>query len=996
MAIGFERQQKSLIGANLPQARLDISAPDLSGLQRLGNTMVNVAADKAQRKKAKAESEAEANREFDEAIRASQDGADFAQSWIGVDENGRSVEFTVPPGSLSYRRAWLQAAENTLEAKFRNSVSAEFDRIQQEFVGGNITAGEAAARMQSNLDGQLENTPASRRGMYAEVGRAELLQRTGLMGTQEASRKEQALAADQVSIIKDRREKAAAHASAGGDASPFYAEIDKAYDALIGLNRMGKEEAESGKKNVRQLVTGQALVNRLTVAMAKGEVDPLAIDRFGTAIETNDSSTEIVVNKAYQVGPNARSSVPHGYRSKDVFTKIEDEALRKDMGQKLRQAATDWNQKARTMAEQNQLRDQLLFQDSKGGSTTPLPSALHDDADFMISNILATAKPFDTPEGRRVLLSTLETSRYASKPLIKQLVAMASSQDDAQVQKAIQMWQEITTLQTRHGVSAGDLIWRDTVEEDRNFLDSLRDAYSLQYPVRDIVNNMREARGSRNFTLEQLITDYNGVVGEGRSFDKDFRERWLTDFGTAFGDQQAQDSFAKAYRQSMILLRDPEKAFNDAYDRMKKVYQRSDIFVSGVAKTGSAELTNPYGYETRKNIFGNPAEGTEYDWLEDYIAADVSLAMGANRLILPEDMTPDQMNQIFRRGGAKTVPTEMGPVQMPSGNNPDFLGTRMKLLPVPGSNPDAPEYALRLFDEQGNDMGYLQKAGPDGTVQTFTINPHIQRAQETATAVRIEKRTALETAAKASLDRLMVDTVRDLNIEGDPRAYEKMPFEEYLFRVDPELEKQYRLDRMQIEDGLKKAIEQLEQVPGTPIPTSKVSPQSLLVPRAAGFDVAAAAATAIDGVLPDGTAGTFLLRIAAQESAFGTAGGTYRMVGDKGIMQTNTYSSVKEVRRQIAWGRGRVYEANEKLKRELGLDLAAVTNEDLDKPLVSMAMARVYFEAIGTPVPADVEGQAAWWKRHYNTRLGKGTTAQFLRSSRKVPDNWRDRYAKKD
>lgn len=992
MTIGFERQQKSLIGGNLPQARIDVSAPDLSGLQRLGGALMNAGSEEARRK----QQEDREKQDIADTMAGSAAGAEYGQSWIGKDEFGNPVEVQVPEGSAAFTRGFLSAFEQSQDAKFRTSVETRFADIQAQFVSGEITAEDAEDLMKSHLEGQLANTPAHRRGAYAEQGQIELLQRSSLMKTQQAAKREQVRAGDLTAIIKSTLNEATSHAAVGGDPKPFLDRIDKAYDSLFEMNRIGEEEARIAKANVRQLITGQALVNRFTTAMAKGELSPGDVDRFGTAIETNDGSAEAIVNKTYKVGPNATSTVQQGYKSGDVFAKVTDEDIRKDMGLKLRQAAADWNQKAKAYAEQNRLRDQLLFQDSKEGMTTPLPSALHDDADLLITNILANGKPFDTPEGKNALLSTLAASRYASKPLIERLVAMASSQDDTQVEKAIQMWQEITTLQTKHGVSAGDLIWRDTVEADRNFLDGLRDAYSMQYPVRDIINNWREARGSRNFSLEQLITDYNSVVGEGRSFDKDFRAKWLEDFGTPQGDQQAQDSFAKAYRQSMILLRDPEKAFNDAYDRMKKIYQRSDIFVSGVAKTGSAQLTNPYGYEGRKDIFGNPAAGTEYDWLEDYIAADVSLAMGSGRLLLPDGLTPDQMNQVFRRDGTTTVPTEMGTVEMPSYNNPDFLGTRMKLLPVPGSNPDAPEYALRMFDDQGNDLGYLQKAGPDGTVQTFTINPHVQHGQETATAVYLEKRKALESAAKAGLDKLMLDTTRNLNIEGDPRAYEAMPFEEYLGGIDPELEKQYRLDKMQIEDGLKKALEQLEQVPGTTIPPAQISPQSLMVPRAAGYDVAAATASAIDSVLPDGTGGTFLMRVAAQESAFGTAAGTYRMIGDKGMMQTNTMSSVKEVKRQIAFGKGRVFEAAQKLKNQLGIDIAAITEEDLDKPLVSMAVARLYVEAMGGSVPQDVEGQAAWWKRHYNTHLGAGTVEQFVRNAERVPDNWRSSYTQQD
>lgn len=1008
MAIAFERQQKSLIGGNLPQARIDVSAPDLSGLQRLGGALMNAGSEEARRK----QQEDREKQDIADTMAGSAAGAEYGQNWIGKDEFGNSVEVQLPEGSAALQRAFLSAFEQSQDAKFRASIETRFADIRAKFTQGEITAEEADALMKSHLEGQLANTPTHRRGAYAEQGQIELLQYSTLMKVQQAAKREQAVAGDLTAVIKSTLNEATSHVAVGGDPKPFLDRIDKAYDTLFGMNRMGEEEVKIAKANVRQLITGQALVDRLRTSIMKGEVSLQDASNFASALSTEDGGAEIVVNKTFEVGPNATPvTVRQGYKSGDVFAKITDPDIRKNMVSTLNEIVSDVTQQAKAQAENNELRDALLFQDSPAGMTTPLPTALQGRTDQLISNILVSENPFDTQKpgetaeayaariqkAKNSLFFVLKAGRYSPKPLIQQLIGMASSQDDAQVKMAIQMWQEITTLQTRHGVSAGDLIWRDTVEEDRNFLDALRDAYSMQYPVRDIVNNMREARGSRNFTLEQLITDYNSVVGEGRSFDKDFRAKWLEDFGTPQGDQQAQDSFAKAYRQSMILLRDPEKAFTDAYDRMKKIYQRSDIFVSGVAKTGSAELTNPYGYEGRKDIFGNPAAGTQHDWLEDYIAAEVSLSMGSGRLILPDGLTPDQMNQVFRREATRTVETGRGgSVEMPNYNNPDFLGTRMKLLPVPGSNPDAPEYALRMYDERGHDLGYLKKAGPDGSIQTFTINPHVQRGQEIAMAVHVEKRKSLESAAKASLDKLLLDTVKDLGVEGDPRAYENMPIEEYLGGINPELEKQYRLDKMQIEDGLKKALEQLEQVPGTTIPPAQISPQSLMVPRAAGYDVAAATASAIDSVLPDGTGGTFLMRVAAQESAFGTLNGTYRMIGDKGMMQTNTMSSVQEVKRQIAFGKGRVFDAAQKLRNQLGIDIAAITEEDLDKPLVSMAVARLYIEAMGGSVPQDVEGQAAWWKRYYNTVKGKGTVEEFLISAQKVPDNWRSSYTQQN
>ena len=44
------------------------------------------------------------------------------------------------------------------------------------------------------------------------------------------------------------------------------------------------------------------------------------------------------------------------------------------------------------------------------------------------------------------------------------------------------------------------------------------------------------------------------------------------------------------------------------------------------------------------------------------------------------------------------------------------------------------------------------------------------------------------------------------------------------------------------------------------------------------------------------------------------------------------------------------------------------------------AMARIHYYRVRAPLPAagDIEAQASYWKRHYNTHLGKGTTDKYI------------------
>lgn len=44
------------------------------------------------------------------------------------------------------------------------------------------------------------------------------------------------------------------------------------------------------------------------------------------------------------------------------------------------------------------------------------------------------------------------------------------------------------------------------------------------------------------------------------------------------------------------------------------------------------------------------------------------------------------------------------------------------------------------------------------------------------------------------------------------------------------------------------------------------------------------------------------------------------------------------------------------------------------------AMARIHYLRVSAPLPraGDMEGYAAYWKEHYNTKLGKGTVDKFI------------------
>lgn len=60
----------------------------------------------------------------------------------------------------------------------------------------------------------------------------------------------------------------------------------------------------------------------------------------------------------------------------------------------------------------------------------------------------------------------------------------------------------------------------------------------------------------------------------------------------------------------------------------------------------------------------------------------------------------------------------------------------------------------------------------------------------------------------------------------------------------------------------------------------------------------------------------------------------------------------------------------------------SVTGDEADEMRwnlkLAIAMCRVHYLRKKGAIPHDLQGQAAYWKTHYNTRLGKGTVAQYI------------------
>jgi len=127
-----------------------------------------------------------------------------------------------------------------------------------------------------------------------------------------------------------------------------------------------------------------------------------------------------------------------------------------------------------------------------------------------------------------------------------------------------------------------------------------------------------------------------------------------------------------------------------------------------------------------------------------------------------------------------------------------------------------------------------------------------------------------------------------------------------------------------------------------------------------------------------------LLGTAAQESGFGTY---LRQIGDGpalGVFQMEpatekdiwiNYLAHREDLAETVWQvAGAAYDVGPVLISALEANLS-----------YQVAMARIHYRRVPEPLPPhdNVEALGRYWKKHFNTSLGRGTVAEFVRNYKK-------------
>ena len=117
-----------------------------------------------------------------------------------------------------------------------------------------------------------------------------------------------------------------------------------------------------------------------------------------------------------------------------------------------------------------------------------------------------------------------------------------------------------------------------------------------------------------------------------------------------------------------------------------------------------------------------------------------------------------------------------------------------------------------------------------------------------------------------------------------------------------------------------------------------------------------------------------LLETAAAETGLGEAVDTSWWTGI-GLMQFDKIGFDDVKLRTSAHVRQKVREC-------FGIDISRAEHTDLRwSPLLSLVFARLKYRLVPTPIPSTLQGRANYWKKWYNSELGKGTPEHYIDSS---------------
>jgi hypothetical protein len=894
------------------------------------------------------------------------------EAWRGRTTGKSPLDrYTNPPtinGSPVYRAAATNALEQNAISDIRSIYATQAGTIQTEV--GTPTA-QKMLRMKAAGDAIIDTIAPPFRLAARKYIDEDLAQREQQLLGEDGRRLEAAIEDGQNNRLKAAFDKGVSAASAGADWTEHTRELRAVLDEKVTMGKILPADAELEKKRLTNLVVAEGVHRTISTEAMKGNISGADLLQFGVSMDTG-APAELYADRIYEPGfegdrfDSGQSGKDPSKRriiSADEFkTLVDDPGAAKAIANNIQELGRYLMSAEKANEEDMQLWD--FIQNSQAYPDRVLPETLKTNLNKKVD--LAIRKgALDSAEGRSVLASYTLATRTMAPELMRQLKAMTMGTfEHAQI--ALEMWNEMTT--TINGpVETGQIVLQSVDQGDASLMDSATAAAA------DI---LRQGGGEENWRRLMLkladtgkgdefyANDFYEHSGRTQQLDNAIREAFLKQYGRQSMDAEFMREAKAAYRNSMILSGDVDQqvALDKVMERMFNRYTASPIFYRGIAASG--DLSNPDIPGYRQPSWFSSSVLDKNQWVNDFAIGQLHNFRDSEQVT----MTPE---------GLKALDDALA-----AGNAVQF-GKTLFFEPVAG-NRARTQFKVLVSVEGGASTEQVMVTGADGRAVPLLLDPGLLLSNIKRRNQAVEQDAKDADSYRQARNRDLIKQYGQTDTPDSPglNALINDPLTFSTWFVDqPEAwKKQFTENEISFQQMLKKSADRRQDLEKTMVPEGmRVDPALLGTPKAAGKGVVLGAVEQVERLFPDGTGGQFMVNVAAAESSFGTADNAFRASGDRGIWQVNDSGdgAFMEIKRRVAEPGDPLAAAAAKVKQQLGIDIATLVPSDLEKPLVSAVMARLYFLRVPNAIPADAQAQAEFWREHYNPGATDDMVAHF-------------------
>jgi hypothetical protein len=918
------------------------------------------------------------NDNLSQKIRAQQD----EEAYTGATPADAYTPLPQRTGNPVYDAARLDSRVSNSAARIEQNVNAQMASI---YVRTDISLAEKIPLIQSVVAGATENLDPFYKQRAREVAQAAADRYTNTLVSQQATQDHDNLVKERAISIKTEMDAAIAASSSGNDdeAQRHTKEMLHAHDQLVGLGEMTEAEAQQRKDANTRLIVAASTQRRIVMAMTSGKISPQQGRAFSELLDAGGDG-KLFTDETYK--PNGFNDL-HDLTDTQMPAKlvadtsdfrraIQDPETLEKVAQEIRQLSEYMDTAGQKGEERRAFFNWLNSADETSRIDPGLEKVQNDVVEEMI-----TRREHLTPEGMNFLeVQTLKTKRMQPF-LLATMKDGIRGNDMKMVQAYAQLWQRLTESEMGSAQIGEDV--RTTISAaDQEYMDNavaaLKETAGLddKEATRVFSLFMKKTQEPGN-TLGRAIEQFN-VAGQankaiGRSaitYNSMNRDFFTANYSQSEMPASMQNEIDTAFFVSsqMTTGKSPQEILAAVHAKILNRFKPARIYSQGFGP----DMSNPTGYIDYINWSGTNAP---YDdlWVNDFM----------------KDVLGDNMpNLVFEDPNDKEFLQHL----LAPGGDPRPLGNGLTLEPVGTGEPD--QYQVVMHDADGNPIVLVVKDG--GRRVPLLVDPGIVRQHINARADANQKVKQLEDAHGSKLDRMISRQYaikfsessmkqRSLMPKYPPLRVDEEAFEKFIQGEPDQWVKEYQKTAKDQATALQEYTDRLNAEVPELQPGNTYDPETLLQPRAYGTSVTLGAVKEIERLFPDGQGGQALLNVALAETGGGTNPEMFRVDGDTGIWQINNTVSgaFLEVQRLARQKGSTIAIANEKLKT-IGVDLTTITARDLDKPLVSAAVARMYFMRNPVPFPSDPAAQAAHWKKYYNPGATESMLSHFVDSANSV------------